>query len=123
MGKESNNFQRIILFYDYNCIEKKVTDVTPYEGLPNVAINPDTAELEKRRVKRQHWKIHDGEVIEKTDEEKKIVDEWHSKNVQVNPAIVEVNRIKFVEKTPFWNWVAIASLSLVEILTIFVMRG
>lgn len=81
---------RIILFYNYNCVERKVTDTAPYEGLPNVAINPDTVGLEQRKVRRQYWKLYKGEVVEKTSEEKKIVDDWHEANIQTNPDVIEV---------------------------------
>lgn len=139
---------RILFFYNYNCIEKKVTDTAPYEGLPNVAINPDTTGLELRRVKRQYWKLYEGCVVEKTDDEKKIVDEWHSQNIQTNPDVIEVVkevikevpvetirdvvRVEIKEiplevikiairyKIPLYSWAIMAALLLLNIIQITV---
>lgn len=137
---------RVIFFYNYNCIEKKVDDskINEFIDKPNVAIDPDTSELEKRDVKRQYWKFEGGRVVEKSDEEKKFIDEYHEQNMQTNPHIIEIVRevikevpieiekevirevIKEIEiekeklvtqyKTPLWNYVLMGILLFITIL-------
>lgn len=79
----------IYFFYDHNCRKFKVEDVSPYLNLPNVAINPNLSKLVEKKVKQQYWKFIDGEVIEKTDEEKAITDAYHASNIIRNPMIIE----------------------------------
>ena len=86
---ESVNLYNIYYFYPYNCKQFKVTDVEPYKNIENVVIEPDLSDLIARKVKPHHWKLVDGKVVEKTDEEKEFVDAWHKKNCQSNPKVIE----------------------------------
>lgn len=86
---ESVNMFNIYYFYPFNCKHYKVTDVAPYLDLENVAIEPDLSDLISRKVKPHHWKLENGKVVEKTQEEKEFTDAWHKKNSQNNPKVIE----------------------------------
>ena len=130
---ESVNMFNIYYFYPFNCKHFKVTDVEPYQNIENVVIEPDLSDLIARKVKPHHWKLVDGKVVEKNDEEKAFVDAWHKKNSQNNPKVIEhviekiipkeivLEKEVFIEKkvveyrAPQWCYYTILILTLTNI--------
>lgn len=89
---ESENMHEVWFFYPYNAKVWKVTEVESYAGLNGVLINPDLSELRAKGVKPHHWKVVEGLVVEKSEEEKAEVNAWHAKNMQTNPKVITVEK-------------------------------
>lgn len=89
MSNESLNTFEMYVFYPHNVRYQRVTEKEPYEGLPNVVIDPDLSDLRRRKVKMKYWKLEDGKVVEKSSKEKGLTDTWHDENKWINPPVVE----------------------------------
>lgn len=89
----------IAIIFDWNAKVRKVDNVEIYKDLPNVVVNPDLKELRLKGIKPLHWKIKDGRVVEKTEEEKLIVDEYHKLNKWSNPEVIKVpGPIQYIDR-------------------------
>jgi hypothetical protein len=109
---------KIVYFGDKNAVIYTVESVKPFINNKDVLINPDLSGVD--RLPPHHWKRDGYKVIEMTESEKKAVDLWHSKNVQVNPKLLIIpEKIIEVEvpygdskETKLYKGLAITSLVL-----------
>ena len=134
MFNDSVNMHSVFFFYPHNVKEWKATEKEPYESLPNVLVDPDISKV--KHIKRQYWKIENGIIVEKNEDEKKETDAWHKIHCQTNPKVITVEKVvekkvveevvkeiqvekKVVEfKAPIWCYVVIATLA--TIITIMI---
>lgn len=89
----------IYQFHEHNATFHRVPDPEPYKNLPDVAINPNLAGVCRHT---HHWKLVNGEVVMKSDEEIEATDAYHDKTIVRNPESIVikeyVDREKIVEK-------------------------
>ena len=74
-----------------NVVSYKVEDVTPWEKMPNVAINPEMKHF--RGISRHYLKIENHQVLEIPEVEKKESDAFHGLNTFQMPEIITVEKI------------------------------
>ena len=87
-------FHDVFVFSEHNARRLKVSDLTPFIGMKNVAIDPDLTELLNKGVKPHHWKLVDGVVVKKSEAEMGATDVWfRSKASKIPPPKARVKEV------------------------------